>query len=223
MPIEVGKRRAYYIPAEVAIHNCAEDCWVSIFHKVYDLTKFIQQNRGPLAQPIIEAAGEDISHWFDKETGNVKNKVDDLTNLELPHLPNGRFLHVPPTEPTTVWRTNFGTPWWKDQKFCIGNLSEKTRTVEIVNILTQQRDLLTVCSEETINEIRNRYIEYNAHAASYTWKHLQEGEFVPLNMELTLTDNGMEDESDEFERLSINDDYFVPVIHLYFNDDLTVQ
>ena len=111
----------------------------------------------------------------------------------------------------------------QDAKLCIGQLSAKTRTVEIVNILTQQRDLLTVCSEETINEIRERYIEYNAHAASYTWKHLQEGEFVPLNMEMTLTENGMEDESDEFERLSINDDYFVPVIHLYFNDDLTIM
>ena len=31
------------------------------------------------------------------------------------------------------------------------------------------------------------------------------------------------DETDEFERLSINDDYFVPVIHLYFNDDLTIM
>lgn len=92
-----------------------------------------------------------------------------------------------------------------------------------MNILTQQRDLLQVCFEESVEEIRERYLEYNAHAASYTWKHLQNGEFVPLDMESTLKDNGMEDESDEFERLSINQDYYTPVVHLYFNDDLTVQ
>jgi hypothetical protein len=34
--------------------------------------------------------------------------------------------------------------------------------------------------------------------------------------------NGIPDESDEFEKLSIRDDYYVPVVHLYYNDDLTV-
>jgi len=172
----------------------------------------------------------------------VKTHIDEVTNLRLPYLPNGRFLHVPPSEPVSNWRTDFGTPWWKvglimmcarvtdhvslaaqDQNFCIGNLSHKTRTIEIVNILTQQRDMLQVCFEETVHEIRERYLEYNAHCASYTWKHLQNGEFVPLDMQQTLKENGMEDESDEFERLSINQDYYTPVVHLYFNDDLTVQ
>jgi len=221
MVIQTGKRRRFYTPAEVATHNCAEDCWVSIFNQVYDLSQFIAKNRGPLAQPIIEAAGEDISHWFDETTLNVKTRIDDRTNLELPYLPNGRFLHVPPSEPTSNWRTNFGTPWWRNASFCIGNLSEKTRTIEIVNVLTKQRDLLVVCSEESVEEVRERYIEYNGHARSYTWKHLQNEEFVPLDMEQTLAENGMEDESLEFERLAINDDYYTPVIHLYFNDDLT--
>lgn len=27
-----------------------------------------------------------------------------------------------------------------------------------------------VCSEETMAEILNRYLPYNTHAASYTWK-----------------------------------------------------
>ena len=80
-----------------------------------------------------------------------------------------------------------------------------------------------VCSEERCEEVRDRYLEYNAHAASYTWKHLQNEEFVPLDMEKTLAENGMEDESLEFETLGINDDYYTPVIHLYFNDDLTIQ
>lgn len=29
-----------------------------------DLTDLIQANRGPLAEPLIAAAGTDVSHWF---------------------------------------------------------------------------------------------------------------------------------------------------------------
>ena len=106
-------RRRFYTPAEVGTHNGGDDCWVSIFFKVYELTGFLEANPGPLAQPIIDYAGEDISHWFDEQTGDVKTKVDQTTNLELPHLPFGRFAHVPPPEPVSDWATDFGTPWWR--------------------------------------------------------------------------------------------------------------
>mmetsp|Transcript_11350 Transcript_11350/g.23642 ORF Transcript_11350/g.23642 Transcript_11350/m.23642 type:complete len:127 (-) Transcript_11350:57-437(-) len=43
----------------------------------------------------------------------------------------------------------------------------------------------------------------------------------PLNMDKTLAENGMEDETEEFLRLSIDLDHHIPVIHLHFNDDLT--
>ena len=219
--IELGKRRRYYTPAEVALHNCAEDCWVSIFNQVYDLTELIAKNRGPLAQPLVQAAGGDISHWFDESTRDVRSHVDEVTGLELPYLPMGRFLHVPPPEPSSSWRTDF-SPWWRDETTCIGRLSEKTRSVEIVNVLSQQTDVLLVCSEETLDEIQDRYLEHNAHARSYTWKSLQNGEFVPLDMKKTLAENDVPDESEEFERLSINDDYYTPTLHVYYNDDLTV-
>ena len=82
--------------------------------------------------------------------------------------------------------------------------------------------MLLVCDEETLEEIQDRYLEHNAHATSYTLKSLQEGEFVPLDMALTLTENGVPDEADEFERLTIDQDFYTPVLHVYFNDDLTV-
>ena len=75
-----------------------------------------------------------------------------------------------------------------------------------------------MCSEETITEIRSRYLEYNAHAASYTWKRLGE----PLKMDATLEENGVADESSEFSELRIPSDYYYPALHLYFDDDLTV-
>lgn len=40
-------------------------------------------------------------------------------------------------------------------------------------------------------------------------------------MEKTLEENGVSDESEEFYKLSMNDEHFLPAIHLYFNDDLT--
>ena len=86
----------------------------------------------------------------------------------------GRFLHVPAPsiskrfdgeEPTQL-------PWWKDDKYVIGKLSMKTRTIRIINTLTRHDHLLEVCQEETLEEILARYLQNNTHAASYTWKRL---------------------------------------------------
>ena len=76
-------------------------------------------------------------------------------------------------------------------------------------------------AEEKLSEIQDRYMEYNAHAGSYTWKRLYEGSFVEMDMDLTLGENSVPDESDEFESLGVDADLYIPVIHVYFNDDLT--
>ena len=39
-------RRRFYTATEVTNHNSENDCWVSIFHKVYDLTEFLSFNQG---------------------------------------------------------------------------------------------------------------------------------------------------------------------------------
>jgi hypothetical protein len=75
-----------------------------------------------------------------------------------------------------------------------------------------------VCGEETVGEIRARYLEFNAHAASYTWKRLG----APLAMDKTLAENGVPDETDTFDALRIPTDYYYPALLLYFDDDLTV-
>ena len=60
------KLRRYYTPKEVAAHNTADDVWVSLFDKVFDLTLLISRNHTkPECDPITLAAGTDISHWFD--------------------------------------------------------------------------------------------------------------------------------------------------------------
>ena len=69
--------RRFYLASEVAKHNTADDCWVSIFHQVFDVTQLIQENyKTELCDPIVLAAGTDISHWFDEETGNPNTYLD---------------------------------------------------------------------------------------------------------------------------------------------------
>ena len=51
---------------------------------------------------------------------------------------------------------------------------------------------------------------------------MTDGEFVPLDMTLTLAENGVVDDSEELEELGINADNHRPIIHVYFNDDLTI-
>ena len=68
-----------------------------------------------------------------------------------------------------------------------------------------------------MNEILTRYVTYNAHAASYTWKY----DGNNLDMDKTLEENQIPDEDEEFYELSMNDDQYLQAIHLYFNDDLT--
>lgn len=75
------KRRRYYTPNEVKLHNSANDCWVSIFHEVYDLTELIQLNYGLLTDPIVQAGGSDITHWFDNTTKDVKLDVKSAKSL----------------------------------------------------------------------------------------------------------------------------------------------
>lgn len=104
---KVGQR--YYTPAEVAAHNRADDLWVSFFSRVYDLTTLVAENPGSLVQPIIDAAGTDISHWFDPVTKQVRTYIDPETELEEPFTPMGLFLHCPPAMPTADWSSNIGT------------------------------------------------------------------------------------------------------------------
>lgn len=193
----VSKQR-FFTPSEVARHNTADDCWVSLFRKVLDLTTIIRETKlGHLVQPLIENAGTDITHWFDPETRNVRTYIDPKTQKEVPFTPMGIFLHCPPNEPKANWSSNIGSVWWKDKSLVMGTLTQRTRRIKLENMLTKQNSELEVCAEETLQvntapmhtsrticyetaysvfhsaswqEIQSRYLRYNNHSASYTWK-----------------------------------------------------
>lgn len=77
--------------------------------------------------------------------------------------------------------------------------------------------VLQVGALESLWEILHRYLPYNAHAASYTWKY----EGKNLNMDDTLEDNGIWDEEEELDSLDVDSTHHTPALLLYFNDDLT--
>ena len=98
------KLRKYYTPEEVSKHCTADDCWVSFFNEVYDLTQLIQDNINlETTRPLIKAAGQDITHWLDQDTKEPKMAVDPLTNMLWYYCPMGRYLHVPPLMPDSEW------------------------------------------------------------------------------------------------------------------------
>jgi hypothetical protein len=208
----------YYTPNEVAVHNTSDDIWVSYLGKVYDLTKLVAEHKSdPLIKPIIAVAGKDITHWFDANTGDLRSFTEPQTGLRQYYTPHGRFVHVPPSEPSAEWAMDFGKPWWKDQRYELGILSKKTRNIRIVNTLTSQEHTIEICGEETLNQILERYLPYNKHAGSYTWKYDSKG----LDMTGTLEDNCIVDDEEDLDALCIDPEQWTPAIHLYFNDDLT--
>jgi Cytochrome b5-like Heme/Steroid binding domain len=215
------KKRRYYIPEEVEFHNTAFNCWVSFFNEVYDISSLLQSHQGiihlgdALCHPLIKVAGSDISYWFNKETGDPRTFIDPVSNLETVYCPWGEYLHINKSLPTG---TVPALPWWKDkEKYLIGKLTKKTRKIRIINMLTKEEECIKVASEETLYEILDRLLDINTHSGSYTWK--RQGR--PLDMELTLEENGIPDESSEFLKYNLDDDFYIPALHLYYNDDLT--
>lgn len=77
--------------------------------------------------------------------------------------------------------------------------------------------------------VSNPVLAVLACFSSYPWRRdvflfipalLQD--FVPAKMDKTLEENGIVDDDLAFEKLGIDDDGYMPVLHMYFNDDLTI-
>eukprot|EP01035_Chromulina_nebulosa_P020639 gene20639-26758_t len=162
----------YYTAEEVQFHNSEDDCWISIFSNVYDITSLISKNRGFLAQPLIEYAGTNISHWFKQDKNDevsIRTYIDPKRNIEMPFTPYGRFIHVPSPDPAAIPNI-IDIPWWNNKEYIVG---------------------------------------------------LIDGHIVELDMLKTLEENGIPDESEKYMKLGLEEDFYIPTIHIYFNDDLT--
>ena len=213
-------RRRYYTQQDIEQHEQSNDLWVKLFGKVLDLTRLVQENfESPLVKPLIEFAGKDVSHWFNPETKEPKTRINTQTGFRVYYCPDGRFLHIPSVYPSNEAEPESQTPWWRDEQYVVGLATEKSVKLKVINMLTHQSDIIEVPSEESINEILNRYKVINDHAGSYIWKSLEN---KPLDMEGTLEENGIIDEQEKYEKLDIPEtQWYITPILIYFNDDLT--
>jgi hypothetical protein len=213
-------KKRFYTWADIEPHSFAHDLWVVLFGKVLDLTELVQSHvASPLCQPLIDFAGKDVSHWFAAKSREPKTRVCPDSARRVHYCPNGRYLHVPADLPGTDPEPLADLPWWRSEKHVIGQLTQKARKVRIVNMLTHHIDIVEVPSEETVEEIQDRYCRVNDHAPSYTWKTFS---IKPLDMESSLEENEIVDDTDRYESLNIPENkWYIPPILIYFNDDLT--
>ncbi|GBG92056.1 hypothetical protein CBR_g54311 [Chara braunii] len=221
--------KIFFLPSEVAQHVSFDDAWVSLLGHVFDPTKLVRDDGSFLSQTLCKNAGRDITHWFDPATENVKTYVDPVCNLTCFYTPQGRFIHVPPSlTPTTTWKNVPPPDWWKDPRYCVGRLSLKTQRIRMKNVLTDHEIIMEAPCEETAEEIQERYLHYNRHSKAYTWKAMRRSvsddkyRFKPLDMKKTLAENGIQDYSRFANDTLIPAEHLLPIIYLYFNDDLTV-
>lgn len=233
-PLAVSQAAAalpVFCPSDVARHGAQDDAWVSIAGVVFDVTPLLAPGGVKIpsdSELLIASAGTDVSRWFAPGGADVRTFVDPVTNLVSPYLPSGRLPHIPPTgRPTTDWAPPNAPPWWRNPALVVGRLSARPRRIRVVNTLTAHEHLLDVGGEQTIREIALKYLEYNAHAAGYTWKVLKpdyDNAILPLDMDKTLEENRVPDEAEEIERLGLDaeDNDLIPSVLLYYSDELTM-
>jgi hypothetical protein len=188
---------------------------------VFNLTELLKQYSpsDPLLTPLLKFAGGDASHWFKKDM-SIKTNIDPITDIQVPYLPDGRFIDVPSNLPISIQDPEKlkMKPWWQNQNLIIGQLSTRELQVEVYNTLSGDSVVLRVCNEETLGETQERYIkEQNSHSKSYTWKYTGK----VLDMNKNLQENGVPVDAEELALAGLDEDEWIPKLFLYFNDDLT--
>jgi hypothetical protein len=227
---EAAAGKPWYCPSDVARHGSQDDAWVSIAGVVFDVTPLLLPGGVKIvsdSELLIGSAGTDLSRFFAPGGADLRTFVDPVTNLVSPYLPSGRFPHVPPTGiPTTGWAPPNAPPWWRNPALVVGRLTARARRIRVVNTLTGHEHMLDVAAEQTIAEIATKFLEFNAHAAGYTWKVLKpdyDSAILPLDMGQTLEANRVPDEAEEMELLGLDseDSDLIPTVLLYYSDELT--
>lgn len=220
--------KGIYTRAEVALRNTKSNCWLVVFGRVFDLSPVLADAKPELCEPILLYAGGDVSHWFTRRASDglleVRTRIDPATGRKTPYCPEGRFVDVWQVDASTAEPVASKAPWWQDEKNVVGRITSRPRKLRILNTLTSQEHVLEVGDEATVGEIQEKFLEFNAHCESYTWKASIIGEFRPLDPRKTLPQNGVADDTPELERLGMDADDPTNMVTLviFFNDDLTV-
>ena len=106
----------YYTLEEIRKHNHSKSTWVILHHKVYDLTKFLEEHPGG-EEVLREQAGGDATENFE-DIGHSSDARELSKTFIIGEVhPDDRVKMTKPSEPllTTVdsdssWWTNWAIP-----------------------------------------------------------------------------------------------------------------
>lgn len=60
--------------------------------------------------------------------------------------------------------------WWEDPMYFIGKLTSRERKIRILNTLTRSMVTLKLCEEDTFEDIKLKYFDYNRNEMNYIWR-----------------------------------------------------
>uniref|UniRef100_A0A182LUU7 Cytochrome b5 heme-binding domain-containing protein n=1 Tax=Anopheles culicifacies TaxID=139723 RepID=A0A182LUU7_9DIPT len=174
----------YFLRDEVVIHNDETSAWVIIHGIVIDITPLFTAASKKFTlkktlQWLLEFAGKDISLFFHK---------NELTPIERT---NHNEERVPVFVPCLERNPATQRYWYRDPALVIGRITFHPCPVKIINTLTFHETEMIVCYEDTIGDVREKYLRYNDNAKQYEWrKDLSQGSAAGmLRMDKTLTEN----------------------------------
>lgn len=72
-----------YDLTQVSEHNKAEDCWLAIEGKVYEVTKFIAGQKHPGGEAILQGCGKDATELFNTRPMGSKTPHSDKARTGL--------------------------------------------------------------------------------------------------------------------------------------------
>ncbi|XP_054706950.1 cytochrome b5 domain-containing protein 1-like [Uloborus diversus] len=180
-------------------------------------------NKLDVFMPFGKFIGAPSQEYVAKLYEHRKQDEDNLANCFVQRVKDQKFgkalteCEVLTSTSENSTNSEKSTPWWKSKEYVIGYLTKKPRWIKIKNTMIFKDVDLEVCTEDTIEDILEKYFKFNSHARSYTWRYGNE----TLDMKQTLENNGIPDTDEVAERLKMNPSLFIPTLNLYFNHDLT--
>ncbi|XP_053663431.1 cytochrome b5 domain-containing protein 1 [Anopheles marshallii] len=175
----------YFLRDEVVIHNDETSAWVIVHGVVIDTTPLFtaaghKTTLKKTLQWLLAFAGQDLSLFFHN---------NELTPIERTNR-NGE--RVPVFVPCLERNPATQRCWYRDPALVIGRITFHPCPVKIINTLTFHETEMIICYEDTIGDVREKYLRYNDNAKQYEWRmDLSEGSKAGmLRMHETLTENG---------------------------------
>jgi cytochrome b5 len=91
---------------EIAKHNTEDDCWVVMYDKVLDVTKFLNEHPGGL-DPLKDMATQDITSSFESightSTALVKSKTFIIGRIDPEEAKKRKAASKKTSEPAPRW------------------------------------------------------------------------------------------------------------------------